>query len=173
MKQQQKQSDISQQRQRGPQPLHPCNKCSLNPLSGRNLELAASAKVYIRLSTWPHQWGPAYTAHLNIYVAVVDTGVPNFQVACISLPSNLKLTELHQLVHTQDDASVVEFLEFGFPTGYEGQVLTPDTSNLTSSISHPQDLATYITKVKEGTVLNPFDNPLSPLGCANKTKQGQ
>ena len=58
----------------------------------------------------------------------------------------------------------MEFLEFGFPVGYEGPVPTPDTSNHASAVSHLQDLTAYINKeVEEGTMHSPFKNlPFTP-----------
>ena len=86
-------------------------------------------------------------------------GASNFRVARITLLTNLKIDAWHQITHTQDDAWVLEFLVFGSPMGYECPVLSPVTANYASDVSHQQDLTAYISKVKEGTILSPFETP--------------
>ena len=81
-------------------------------------------------------------------------------MAHIPLPTNLKIDAWHQLTHTQDDARVVEFLEFRFRIGYESPAPTPVISNHASAVSHQQDLTTYINKIKESAMLSTFEKTL-------------
>ena len=61
-------------------------------------------------------------------------------VACTVLPLNLQFKAWDKLVHTLDDAKVVDFLRFMCPTGYEGLVPTPGTSNHSLAANHARVL---------------------------------
>ena len=52
---------------------------------------------------------------------------------------------------------IVDFLQLGFPVGYECLVPTPATANHPLASSRPCDQAAYITtELREGTMLGPF-----------------
>ena len=62
------------------------------------------------------------------------------------LPSILLVQERQKLVHMAENAGTVEFLKFGFPMGYEGQVMKQMTMNHPSASSYACDLVAYIAK---------------------------
>ena len=111
--------------------------------------------------------GPGYAANImGIYTNVAATECPNFMAAWPMLPSNFSFHEWEKLVYTPKDASVAGFLIFGFPAKYKGPVPTPATSNHQSALSHICDMVAYITtKVRQHTILGPFDEPPFTQWC--------
>ena len=66
------------------------------------------------------------------------------------------------LVDTPEDKQTVEFLQYGFPAGYQGMVPSSarSTANQSSANAYPKYLAVYIsTEVGQGVMLCPFDSP--------------
>ena len=47
--------------------------------------------------------------------------------------------EWDKLVYTHNDAQMVDFLQFGFPVGYEGPMPTPSSANHPSVNNHLND----------------------------------
>ena len=56
-----------------------------------------------------------------VYEMVSVAGLPNYQRACLQLPSNLQFKEWQVLAHTEDDSKRIELLKYSFPMGYEAQ----------------------------------------------------
>ena len=55
---------------------------------------------------------------------------------------------------------VVDFLQFGFPVGFEEPVSSPSYTNHASARDHPRDVASYIcTDIQHGAILEPFSHP--------------
>ena len=101
--------------------------------------------------------GPKYAAHmLRVYKAVTAMGSLNFSKARIQLPSNIHFKE------SPADALMVEYLKFGFPTGYEGPMSTPATGNHTSTL----DVVAYLQpRLEKGQCWDPLTYCLSPNGA--------
>ena len=54
-------------------------------------------------------------------------------------------------------AEVLQYLKYGFPTGFEGPIPTPSFGNHFSAINHPRDVKVYIaTELSEGAMLGTF-----------------
>ena len=113
----------------------------------------------------PWHGGPDYTAQLlSIYEQVVVTGASKFRVAHTPLPTNLNINAWWQLTPTHEDARVMEFLEFGFPVGYDGLVPTPGTLKIMYQMSVISKISQPIQtrSCREGTMLGPFASCLPP-----------
>ena len=96
----------------------------------------------------------------GIYKQVVMAGAPNFIEARVLVPSNLILDKWRELAKTSDNHQVVDFLTYGFPAGFEGEVPKPSFYNHPSARDHPRDVAIYITtELGHSTILGPFDCP--------------
>ena len=103
-------------------------------------------KNYSVATQIPRKNSPEYVAYmLGIYSTVTATSLPNFRAAWINLPSNLHFTAWDKLVRTPEDAAIVEFLRFGFPSADERLFPTPVTDNHPSTRNHANDLASYLT----------------------------
>ena len=100
---------------------------------------------------------------LQLYNVVISYGQLNFLGDRVLLPSNLTFEEWDVIVYTEEDASTVSFLRYGFPAGYEGPVLTPWSGNHPTATNHTRDVAAYISKeLSEGVMLCP-STPLPSL----------
>jgi hypothetical protein len=55
---------------------------------------------------------------LFIYDTVRATGVPNFLAARLPIPHQLDIARWRYYLHGHNDISLVDFLEFGFPVGF-------------------------------------------------------
>ena len=101
----------------------------------------------------------------GIYEQVVARGLPNFLGACIPLPTNPDIPQWNMVTVTPEDKLTVIFLQFGFPTGYQGPVPSPYSANHVSADAHLKDIATCVTtELAQGAMLGPFDNPPSLPG---------
>ena len=65
------------------------------------------------------------TALLGVHVGVTCYAKSSCRGAHISVPSNLNLVNWAALCVTIEDTLVLQYLQFGFPAGYEGPVPTP------------------------------------------------
>ena len=64
------------------------------------------------------------------------------------------------IIWTEADQITISCLRHGFPTQYEGPVLTPTSCNHASANNHPRDVTSYISKeLSEGAMLDTFDYP--------------
>ena len=94
----------------------------------------------------------------DIYNKVIEAGLLNYSGARLQLLSNMHFPEWEALAHTLEDITLISFLKYGFPVGYEGPVPTPAVHNNASALQHPKDVATYVlTELEEGAMLGPFD----------------
>ena len=66
---------------------------------------------------------PEYAAVMtDICNKVTEVGLPNYHGARLQLPSNMNFPEWEALAHTAEDKTLINFLKYGFPVGYEGSV---------------------------------------------------
>ena len=62
-------------------------------------------------------------------------------------------------MHTTEDGSIMDYLQFSFPAGYKDPVPTPAIENHPLATSHPSDLVVYITtEVREGTMVHSMNS---------------
>ena len=102
---------------------------------------------------------------LGVHVVVTSYGQPNLWGACIPVPTNLNLQQWEKLCVTPEDHFTFQYLQFGFPGGYEGPAPTHTFHNHPSAVHHSTDVAAYILKeLGEGATLGPFDQPPSLPG---------
>ena len=97
----------------------------------------------------------------NTYQAVTASPVPNYRGARVSLDHGLNITQWRKNIHKTTDPQLVDFLDYGFPTGFEGnQVPTLDIPNHSSSIAHPTHVQDYIvTELRHKALAGPFSCP--------------
>ena len=100
------------------------------------------------------------TALLDVHAVVTSYDQPNFLGTRLPVPTNLNLQQWQQICVTPDDHLTLQFLQFGFPAGYEGPVPTPTFHNHPSAVHHNTDVAAYILiELGEGAMLGSFDQP--------------
>ena len=79
--------------------------------------------------------GQAFAAALmGIHEVVSTSDRPNFLGARILVPSNFNLHSWENICVTPDDRLILQYLQFGFPAGYEGPVPTPSFHNHPSAV---------------------------------------
>ena len=137
-----------------------------------------------RKAEWPHMLAhPLTTDFVPIYQAVRASGLPNAMSARIPVPSNLNIPawEFH-LGRLGDRGHILDFIKFGFPTGYAGPVSdTKNVPNHPSATEYPSHIGEFITKeVDLGGMIGPFDEPpftpwchVSPLMSREKGNTGK
>jgi hypothetical protein len=117
---------------------------------------------------WPLSCGDASTRSddyiqncLKIYDRVRLTGVPNFLQARIPLLHSLNIQNWRRYLKGHSDISLPDFLEFGFPIGFDpGCSVRADFTNHASARKFPTHVDKYIAKeVQEHALLGPFDSP--------------
>ena len=125
-----------------------------NPISYRNT-LAA---------IWPHTSAPAWcTAHYykTIYDEVRRCAVPNYCGKRIPIPSGLDIPEWRRLLQDYPDDQLVDFLEYGWPADYTGD-LPPVAAraNHTERPDNTDHIRAYVEEeVRLGALLGPFHDP--------------
>ena len=116
---------------------HPPDEMTLISVVPMRLPSDPQASV-IRAST---SISPAFnTRMLDIYRLVTACDQPNFRCVCLPLPSNFDFHEWAAIAHTQVDHEVLQYLKYGFPSGFEGPIPTASFGNHSSSINHPRDV---------------------------------
>jgi len=107
---------------------------------------------------------------LEVVQEVVSTGTHNYCGAKIRVESDLNIKVWREKLTGFDDDMVVEFLEYGFPIGMEGEVpLCSAKSNHLGARDYPAEVESYlITESSMGRILGPFkENPLQcPIHCS-------
>ena len=99
-------------------------------------------------------------ALLGVHVVVTSYNQPNFRGPRIPVPTILNLPEWEKICVTPEDHLTFQYLQFGFPTGYERPVSTPTFHNHPSAAHHSTDVEAYILKeLGEGAMMGPFDQP--------------
>jgi hypothetical protein len=113
----------------------------------------------------------------RIYDSVRASGVPNFLSARLSLPHALNIPKWRWYLHNYEDISLVDFLDYGFPVGFDAQCpLSPTYNNHSSATSYPDHVQFYLdTECQAGAMLGPFTAPpfwpwlhISPLMTRDK-----
>jgi len=92
-------------------------------------------------------------------------GQPNFLGARLSVPSLLNLSLWWSLLTGYSDEVVCDFLEFGWPIGYDysGFLHSSDFRNHKGALDFPSAVDSYLsTEIASGSVCGPFvSNPFS------------
>ena len=83
---------------------------------------------------------------------------PNFLGARISVRSQLNVDQWKHYLVDYWDEQLLEFLQFGFPLGFNRQcTLKSDSNNHKSAVEYPKDIETYLTEEREfGSIVGPF-----------------
>ena len=156
-------------------------QCSLAEVPIPLYHVAQSHVHTVPLPTVPHCPGPGAATPLQVlprpqptdeltrncprlastYQAVTASRVPNYRGARVSLDHGLNITEWRNNIYKTTDPQLVDFLDYGFPTGFEGtQVPTLDIPNHSSSIAHPSHVHDYIaTELRHEALAVPFSRP--------------
>ena len=74
------------------------------------------------------------TALLGVDAVVTSYEQPNFLGTRLPVPSNLNLHQWKKNCVSPDDHLTLQYLQFGFPVGYEGPVLTHTFHNDPSAV---------------------------------------
>ena len=98
---------------------------------------------------------------MRIYDIVRSTGVPNFLAARQSLPHGLNIPQWRHYLHGYHDTSLVDFLDYGFPVGFDPTCpLQATYNNHASALQFPDHVQTYLdTELEAGALLGPFPTP--------------
>ena len=116
---------------------------------------------------------------VNVCNIVEQSGVPNVEGCKIPLSSKLNLSEWEKRLVSYHDKEVVEFLRYGFPISYRGELhleANSGVSNHNGATNFPQHIDTFIeSELSKGRILGPFDESpfweetkISPLNSVEK-----
>ena len=118
----------------------------------------------------PEAWKMA-NQHMSIYMKVKDTNLPNYILAKIPIPSDIKCDAWADLLSEYHDAEIVDYLCYGWPGGYVAQnPPKPTTVNHPSAtgFNETEHVAKFInTELQKGAMLGPFK--ASPFDKWNQT----
>ena len=83
---------------------------------------------------------------------------PNFLGARIPVHSQLNVDQWKRYLVDYWDKQLLEFLQFGFPLGFNRQCpLKSDNKNHKSAVEYPKDIDAYLTEEREfGAIIGPF-----------------
>lgn len=110
---------------------------------------------------WPSTHESAESSHpqfCELYKAVKKCNLPNFLGARIPLPSGLKIQSWYKYLKDYHDMYLCEFLNFGWPLGYnlDDPPATTD-ANHPSATAHPKAVMDFITtELKYDAMVGPF-----------------
>ena len=107
---------------------------------------------------------------VGLHYKVHSMGTHNYCGARVRVASNLHLENWRDYLTGFDDEKVVEFLEFGFPIGFEGEVeLQSSATNHLGARDYPSEVEDYLRKEgAAGHIIGPFqNNPFHvPIQCS-------
>ena len=157
------------------QQLPTFSDCTADDVTGcRDMATVAVEKEEGGEQEWLHSAKSGNTdCMFGMYQEVVVRVAPNYMADRIQLPSNLVFEEWEHIVDIPEDSRIVDFLRYGFPTGYVGPVPTPLSTNHPSANGHFQDIAVYITTgLYHGAMQTIFLLPLfQPRCCVNQAQE--
>ena len=136
-------------------------------------------------SAWPvisgEKWGD-FKQYADIYTRVRHTALPNFLAARVTIPSTLNIENWRQALIDYPDKTLVDQLQFGFPSNYTKNVIpVPSYVNHKETCNYSDHITKYIQKECElGALLGPFRVPpftpwsnCSPMMTREKSTPGQ
>ena len=113
---------------------------------------------------WPHTSAPAWRTagyYKTIYDQVRRCAVPNYCGKRIPIPSGLNIPEWRRLLNDYHDDQLVDFLEYGWPADYTGDL--PPVAARTNHVERPDNtdhIREYVEEeVRMGALLGPFQDP--------------
>ena len=82
---------------------------------------------------------------MQLHLLVRKSGLPNYRGCRIPVPSELCIDIWHKLLIDYDDKQVCEFLQFGFPLDYTGDITSsqPPYKNHRGAREFPTFLNNY------------------------------
>ena len=112
---------------------------------------------------------------IKAHQAVAATGLPNFAGIRIPIISGLKIQVWRDLLHGYHDNVICDFLQFGWPLGFEGATLPVfDIRNHRGATTFPADVDSYLkAEISRGRIAGPFESPpfsefvVSPCYCGS------
>ena len=117
-----------------------------------------------------------------LYMAVINSNLPNYRKTCEPLESNLNLAAWKQLLPEHSDTKLLHHLSYGFPLGYVAAT-PPQTQpiNHTSTLQFPEAIDSYLTvELKHQALAGPFTQPpfqpwfhTSPMMLRNKKNSAE
>ena len=150
----------------------------------RPVDTRPQAVATHRREQWPDMSaGPGREGLVHIYSAVKATGLPNAMGARILVPSKLNIPAWDRyLGQLGGRENVMDFIRFGFPTGYVGPISdTDDVPNHPSASDHPTHVEEFIAKEMDlDGLVSPSEGPIftpwvhcSPLMTREKGDTGK
>ena len=151
---------------------------------GRPVDTRPQAVAAHRRARWPDMIDhPNANDLVPIYNVVRSSGLPNAMSARVPLPSKLNLAAWEFYLGALGDRErVMDFVKFGFPTGYIGPTShTVDVPNHPSAEDFPTHIDDFVTKELElKGLVGPFSQPpfrqwchVSPLMSREKGDTGK
>ena len=119
---------------------------------------------------------PLGVVYAKIYDCVWRSKRPNYFQVRIPLPSFMNIQLWRQLLCNYHDNIICEYLQFGFPIGYDSMHMpSPTHNNHPSAVDYESDIDHYIqTEIQHGAMIGPFMDPpfqpthVSPLMTVQK-----
>ena len=137
--------------------------CSGHVPFDRPVDVRPQAVAAHRREFWPvMSQVPGRGELVYIYSRVKASGLPNAMLERIPVPSNLNIQAWeHYLGILGDRHRVLDFIRYGFPTGYAGPVSdTVGVQNHPSATEYPHHVQEFIEKELDlRGIVGPFDAP--------------
>ena len=116
---------------------------------------------------------------VELHERVFASGLPNYRGLRIPLVSKLNIPQWRSYLSDYHDNVIVDYLEFGWPVGYDYEQFGFPVSQLrnhSGATNYPRDLALYLdTELARQSVAGPFSSPpfsgrlaVSPLNSVPK-----
>ena len=127
------------------------------------MDVRSQAVAAHRRECWPDMIPhPDSPDLVRIYDVVCSTGLPNAMAARVPVPSNLNIGAWeHYLGILGDREQVLDFVKYGFPTGYPGPASNKvDVPNHPSASNFPEHIDQFVQKeLSLKGLVGPYDSP--------------
>ena len=153
--------------QDGPPPFH---GSTLNPIkcqpdsSGKYTQVGPYEFAKTIEEKWPSPSNEAQaiaTDHMNMYTQVKRTNLPNYILAKVPIPSDIRCDAWAEMLAEYHDAEIVDYLRYGWPGGYTApDPPQPSMVNHPSATAYDQHVSKFIrNELDKGALLGPFVEP--------------
>lgn len=104
---------------------------------------------------------------IEIHNQIVQSGYPNYLGCRIPVKSGINVDFFRENLIDYDDEIICEFLQFGAPIGYQGEMLNEGSSKVKNHKGatdfHDEILAYLLKEATYGAIIGPFDK--NPFSC--------
>ena len=155
-----------------------CKKYRDKLINDVNVDLKNQKMQEVGLTAQNKLGDLAFLNTIEIHEKILRSGCPNFQGCRIPVKSGINVSFFRQNLTDYSDKIICEFLEFGAPIGFEGEMINSSSEiiNHKGAQEFEEEILAYLLKeASYGAIIGPFDkNPfscnfkISPLNTVSK-----